>query len=81
MKRFAILFSGLMLICSMTGCCLHGGGGYGAGYPYGGGGCPGGACGASAGGYPSAMAPGGYQQSAFAPIAPQTAYIQQVPTF
>ena len=78
MKRFAMICTGLLLMSSMTGCCLlgHCGGGYGAGYP---GGCPGGACGASAGGYPSASAAG--YQAAFAPMAPQTAYIQQVPTF
>lgn len=80
MNRFVMFCAGLLLMCSMTGCCLmHGYGGYGAGY---GGGYPGaggcgscgGGCGVSPGGYPSAFAPGGMQQ-AFAPgMVPQTAF-------
>jgi hypothetical protein len=80
MNRFVKFTAGLLLMCSMTGCCLmHGmgyGAGYGGGYP-GGGGCGscGGGCGVSPGGYPSAFAAGGPQQ-AFAPnmMMPQTAY-------
>jgi hypothetical protein len=64
MNRFVKFTAGLLLMCSMTGCCLMHGMGYGAGY---GGGSP--------GGYPSAFAAGGPQQ-AFAPnmMMPQTAY-------
>jgi hypothetical protein len=90
MKRFMMFCSGLLLTFSMTGCCLlgHGGGcgpcgggGYGAAYPYsGGGGCPGGACGASAQGYPQAFNGGAYSQAAFVPGA-QTAFIEPMPTF
>lgn len=69
MYRFVKFTAGLMLMCSMTGCCLmHGMGmGYGAGYGGGGacGGCNNG-CGVSPGGYPSAFGAGGPQQ-AFAP--------------
>ena len=78
MNRFVKFTAGLLLMCSMTGCCLmHGmcyGAGYGGGYPGGGGGGCGG-CGVSPGGYPSAFAAGGPQQ-AFAPnmMMPQTAY-------
>ena len=78
MKRIVMFCTGLLLTCSLAGCCS----GYGACCPpYGG--CPGGACGASAGGYPTAFAPGygGYGQSAFAPAGPQTTMIEQVPTF
>ena len=54
MKRIATFCAGLLLMGSMTGCCLlgYGGGygsggncGYGAAYPSGGGGC--GSCGAA----------------------------------
>ena len=62
---------------------MHGyGGGYGAGYP-GGGGC--GSCGScggvQGGGYPSAFTPG--PQTAFAPGYPATAYapIDALPTY
>jgi hypothetical protein len=79
MNRLVTFCVGLVLMCSMTGCCLLHGcggyGGYGAGYPYGGyggGGCATGACGAAAPGYPSAFAPTG--QTAFAPGYPQTAF-------
>lgn len=67
----------------MTGCCMFPGlcgggfGSYGAGYPYGGG-SPGGACGASAPGYPTAFVPG--YQTAYAP-GTTTAYVEPVPTF
>ena len=89
MKRFTMFFSGLVLMTSMTGCCLFGHGcgsgcgTYGAGYPYsngfGGGGCPGGNCGAAAPGYPQAFN-GGVPQAAFAP-GTQTALIEPMPTF
>lgn len=65
MSRLARLFACLLMVSSLSGCCLMGhGGGYA---PYGGGGggsC--GPCGASAGGYPSAMYAPGMQQTAFA---------------
>ena len=67
MSRLARLFAGLLMVSSLSGCCLLGhGGGYA---PYGGagGGCGScGPCGASAGGYPSAMYAPGIQQTAFA---------------
>lgn len=67
MSRLARLFAGLLMVTSLSGCCLLGhGGGYA---PYGGagGGCGScGPCGASAGGYPSAMYAPGIQQTAFA---------------
>ena len=68
MSRLARLFAGLLMVGSLSGCCLHGGGGYA---PYGGGGGCGscGPCGASAGGYPSAMYAPGMQQTAF--VQPQ----------
>lgn len=73
MNRIAMFCAGLLLVSTMSGCCLFGhGGGWGAGYPssYGGacGGCNTG-CGVPTPGgfgYPSAMAPG-MQQTAFAP--------------
>ncbi|MBC7967891.1 MAG: hypothetical protein H7Z17_18420 [Fuerstia sp.] len=76
MSRLACLFAGLLMVSSLSGCCLFGhGGGYapmgGGGY-YGGG--NGGACGcgsAAAGGYPSAMYAPGIQQTAF--VQPQAA--------
>jgi hypothetical protein len=87
MNRFVLFCSGLLLMCSITGCCLTGGGcggcggcgggGYGAGYPYGGG-CANGACGASAPGYPSAFNPA--YQHAYAP-GTTTALVEPVPTF
>ncbi len=67
MKRIATFCAGLLLMGSMTGCCLLGyGGGYGAGYPggYGGGGACGGGCG-RCGAYPQAYGPTG--ATAFAP--------------
>lgn len=68
MNRFVMFCAGLLLMCSMSGCCLlHGyGGGYGAGYPSYGGGC--GSCGGGCG-----AAPGGFQ-GAYAPGAPHTAF-------
>lgn len=79
MKRIATFCAGLLLMGSMTGCCLlgygggYGGGncGYGAAYPSGGGGC--GSCGA----YPQAYAPNG--ATAFAP-AGQMAFAPGPPT-
>ena len=76
MSRLANLCAGLLLVSSLSGCCLFGhGGGYS---PYGGGGyyggsngcspCQSGACGAMAPGYPSA--------SVYSPGVPQTAYLQ-----
>ena len=63
MSRLARLFAGLLMVSSLSGCCLFGhGGGYA---PYGGGGGSCGPCGASAGGYPSAMYSPGMQQTAF----------------
>jgi hypothetical protein len=66
MSRLANLCAGLLIVTSLSGCCLlgHGCGGggyapYGGGY-YGGGGCSpcqSGACGAMAPGYPSAYNP------------------------
>jgi hypothetical protein len=66
MSRLTRMFAGLLIVSSLSGCCLLGhGGGYA---PYGGGGGCGscGPCGASAGGYPSAMYAPGMQQTAFA---------------
>ncbi|MCA9084026.1 MAG: hypothetical protein KDA81_08225 [Planctomycetaceae bacterium] len=86
MNRLVMFCAGLLLMSSMTGCCLLHGYGYGAGYPsyggYGGGGCGScGGCGAAAPGYPSAMAPGG--QMAFAPgMYPTVAVPQEaLPTY
>lgn len=88
MNRFALFCSGLLLMCSLSGCCLLGGcgggcgpcgGGYGAAYPYSGGGCPGGACGAAAPGYPTAFN-SGYTTAAYAP-GTNTALVDPVPTF
>jgi len=85
MKRFMMFCSGLLLTLSMMGCCCSRQpacgpcGGYGA--SYGGGGCPGGACGASAPGYPQAFNGGSaYPQAAFAPGV-QAAYVEPMPTF
>lgn len=86
MSRLASLFAGLLMVSSLSGCCLLGhGGGYA---PYGGGGYYGGGnsggscgCGAQANGYPSAMYAPAMQQSAMAtpsPCAPgQAAYAPQ----
>jgi hypothetical protein len=63
MSRAGSVFAGLLMVSSLSGCCLlgHGCGGgyapYGGGGYYGGGGCApcqSGACGAVAPGYPSA---------------------------
>jgi len=64
MSRLARVFAGLLMVSSLSGCCLHGGG-YA---PYGGGNSCG-PCGANAGGYPSAMYAPGMQQTAF--VQPQ----------
>jgi hypothetical protein len=79
MNRIAMFCASLLLVSTMSGCCLFGhghGGGFGGGYPsqFGGGGACG--CGPQAPGgfgYPSAMGGGmqqaafGMQQTAFAP--------------
>lgn len=89
MNRVALFFASLLLICSMSGCCLLGGyGGYGAGYPgfggYGGGPC--GSCGGCNTGYNGAYAPGGPTAfapagaTAFAPGYPQVA-MEPLPTY
>ena len=81
MIRFVVLCTGLLLMVSLSGCCCLSrgcGGGYSAGYPYGGGGCPGGACGASAQGYPTAFNAG--RQAAFAP-GTTTAFVDPIATF
>lgn len=79
MSRFASICAGLLMVSSLSGCCLlghgcGGGGGYAPmGGGYGGGGCSPcqtGACGAMAPGYPSAYSPG-VPQSAY--LAPQVA--------
>ena len=73
MSRLVNFCAGLLLVSSLSGCCLlgHGGCGGGGGYaPYGGGGgcspCQSGACGAMAPGYPSA--------NMYSPGAPQAAF-------
>ena len=70
MSRLASFCAGLLLVSSLSGCCLLGhGGGYS---PYGAGGgcspCQSGACGAMAPGYPSA--------GLYNPGIPQTAFVQ-----
>ena len=86
MNRFAMFLAGLVLMCTMSGCCLMHGYGYGAGYPGGYGGACGscGSCGTAPGGFPSAMAPG-TGPTAFAPGFasgyPQTALIDPLPTY
>jgi hypothetical protein len=78
MSRFASICAGLLMVSSLSGCCLLGHGCGGGGYApmgggYGGGGCSPcqtGACGAMATGYPSAYSPG-VPQSAY--LAPQVA--------
>jgi hypothetical protein len=91
MSRFVSVFAGLLLVSSLSGCCLLGhGGGYapygGGGGGYYGGGSGGGSggscgCGAQANGYPSAMYAPTMQQTALAapsPCAPgQAAYAPQ----
>lgn len=83
MNRVVMFCAGLLLMSSMTGCCLMGGcGGCGTGYPaYGGGG---GGCGSCGTGYPGAYAPGGPTafapggQTAFNPGYPSMAYAPQL---
>ncbi len=70
MSRFVRMFAGLLMVSSLSGCCLlghHGGyAPYGGGGGYGGGGYGGGCgCGPQANGYPSAMYAPGIQQTAF----------------
>ncbi len=59
MKQLSVLCLSLMLVFSLSGCCCglfgHGGGGYGAGYPYGGGGCN--SCGGGGGAFYGGGAP------------------------
>lgn len=82
MSRFASVCAGLLMVSSLSGCCLLGhGGGYAPMGGYGGGGCSPcqtGACGAMAPGYPSAgLYSPGVPQTAF--IAPQVAgYAPQI---
>lgn len=82
MSRLASLFAGLLMVSSLSGCCLLGHGGgyapYGGGGGYNGGAC---GCGAQANGYPSAMFAPGIQQQAMAQPSPcvpgQAAYAPQ----
>lgn len=67
MSRLARLFASLLMVSSLSGCCLFGHGCGSGGYaPYGGGGACGSCGAAGAGGYPSAMYAPGMQQAAFA---------------
>ncbi len=71
MSRIARVFAGMLMVSSLSGCCLLGHGNpYGGGYYGGGGGCSpcGNACGAMAPSYPSA--------GLYNPAVPQTAMIQ-----
>lgn len=87
MNRMFMFFGGLLLMCSLSGCCLmHGMGmGYGGGYPGafggGGGGCGscGGGCGVAPGGYPSGALSNGVPSTAFAPGYPQAAFAPGYP--
>jgi hypothetical protein len=76
MSRIARVFAGLLMVSSLSGCCLlgHGSPYGGGGYYGGGGGCApcGNACGAAAPGYPSA--------GLYNPAIPQTAFIQPTTT-
>ena len=84
MTRFFMFCAGLFVMASMSGCCLHGGGGPGAfggpGILSGvGGGCGScqGRCGVQPGAFPSAAAPFS-AQTAFAPqYGAQTAFAPQ----
>ncbi len=92
MSRFASVCAGLLMVSSLSGCCLLGHGCGGGGYaPYGGGGgyngggcspCQTGAYGAAAPGYPSAgLYNPAIPQTAVLPVqisgyAPQTGYPQ-----
>jgi len=75
MSRFASFCAGLLMVSSLSGCCLlgHGCGGGGGYAPYGGGGggcspCQSGACGA--------MAPGSYPSAGlYSPGVPQAAFV------
>lgn len=82
MSRLALFCAGLLMLGSLSGCCMHGGYPYGAGYGGGyGGPCSNGACGAYGPGYPSAglygqgapmTAWGTPAQTAYSPGFPQT---------
>jgi hypothetical protein len=73
MSRIASVFAGLLMVSSLSGCCLLGHGNpYGGGY-YGGG--AGGGCG-SCGNACGAMAPGYPSANLYNPAVPQTAFIQ-----
>ena len=91
MSRFASMCAGLLMVSSLSGCCLLGHGGgyapYGGGGYYGGGGgcqpCQTGACGAVAPGYPSAgLYNPAIQQALIAPqisaYSPAAGYPQQM---
>ena len=89
MSRFASICAGLLMVSSLSGCCLlghgcGGGGGYAPMGGYGGGcsPCQSGACGAMAPGYPSAYNPGVPQSAYIAPgvanYAPQASGQQMV---
>lgn len=87
MNRLFTFFGGLLLMCSLSGCCLtHGMGmGYGAGYPGafgggGGGGCGScGGCGVAPGGFQAGAMGGGVPATAFAPQFQQQAFVPGYP--
>ena len=66
MSRLARLFAGLLMVSTLSGCCLHGGGGYA---PYGGGG---GACGSCG----PAVRPAVIRQRCMHLVMQQTAFVQ-----
>jgi hypothetical protein len=88
MSRLASVFAGLLLISSLSGCCLLGHGmysPYGGGGYYGGGGgcspCQTGACGAMAPGYPSAYNPAVPSTAFAAPTTTNYAMFDRLPTY
>ena len=93
MSRLASLCAGLLLVSSLSGCCLfgHGGSPYGGGGYYGGSGgcspCQTGACGAMAPGYPSAglynpaMQQAAFMQPQVAGYAPQMVLTDNLSTY